>query len=91
MDFRRRKCVKANESMDDLPEAQRLKAFKQYDRTSCLLECRANLMQDECGCLPYYYPNFGSVWGKKTTCDLEGYQHLLSGLLPNYLVKFIPI
>ena len=51
-----------------------MKAFKEYSMGSCLLECRANYVYASCGCLPYYYPNFGLVWKIEngTTCDWDG-------------------
>ena len=29
-------------------------------------------MQEKCGCLPYYMPNFAKVWKKKTVCNSTG-------------------
>ena len=43
-----------------------------YSKPSCLLECRARRMFEECDCLPYYYPNFQKVWDEDTTCTKEG-------------------
>ena len=50
----------------------KMDAFLSYSRHSCLLECRARHLFDECGCLPYYYPDFSAVWGKSTSCDFDG-------------------
>ena len=35
------------------------------------MECNAQRLDIECGCLPYYYPNFEHVWNT-TTCNLTG-------------------
>ena len=72
MSLSRRKCITRDEPKENLPKETKLEAFRQYSRYSCLLECRARLMVKECGCLPYYYPNFASVWGIDTSCDLKG-------------------
>ena len=29
-------------------------------------------MQKLCGCLPYYYPAFGTVWNVSTSCNVKG-------------------
>ncbi len=50
--------------------------YTEYDRSSCLLECRARYIYQRCGCLPYYYPDFGRIWKKPTTCTAEGLQCL---------------
>ena len=72
MDISRRKCIKANEPWSELPEEFHLLAFKHYRRASCLLECRANQLQKECGCLPYFFPHFEGVWKVDTSCNLTG-------------------
>ena len=27
------------------------------------MECQAKSIMERCGCLPYYFPEFGEVWG----------------------------
>lgn len=73
MAFGRRKCVLRNETdKNALPDDARLKVFKQYSREACLMECRARIIMKECGCLPYYYPDFRKVWRKDTACNIKG-------------------
>ena len=76
----RRRCIFKDEDMKTLPIFFRPKAFKHYSIGSCNLECEANAIFKECNCLPYFYPNFGGVWGKSTSCDMEG----LKCLAANY-------
>ena len=33
-------------------------------------------MQELCGCLPYYMPNFAKVWKKDTICNMTGLECL---------------
>jgi amiloride-sensitive sodium channel len=70
MTLERRNCILSDENLNDTNI--QMDAFNDYSRSSCLLECRARLMQEECGCLPYYFPNFGKVWNKNTTCNRTG-------------------
>ena len=72
MYFPRRKCIVKGEPASNLLPQHRLKAFKEYDRENCYLECRANAIRETCNCLPYFYPNFAAVWGNDTTCDFDG-------------------
>ena len=30
------------------------------------MECQAKSIMERCGCLPYYFPEFGEVWGNVT-------------------------
>lgn len=39
-----------------------------------LQECRARTLDRECGCLPYYYPDFEKVWQRDTTCNVTALQ-----------------
>ena len=66
----RRKCILVDENLKKV--GIQMDAFEDYSRSSCLLECRARKLYDECKCLPYYYPNFAKVWGKDTTCSKDG-------------------
>lgn len=33
-----------------------LKYYKEYSRSSCVLECENNYIHEKCGCVPYYAP-----------------------------------
>lgn len=66
----RRKCLLRNEDLSGTNVT--IKAFSNYSRPSCLLECRAVHLLRECGCLPYYFPDFSKIWKVNTTCDLDG-------------------
>ena len=74
MKILRRGCVRHDESIEALKNELgiEMEVFKNYSRTTCLLECRARHLTDLCGCLPYYYPDFGLAWGIDTTCDVDG-------------------
>ena len=75
MPLEKRKCLKHSENL--MPEAQvHLDVFKNYSRKACLLECQARQLQEDCGCLPYYFPDFSKIWKKDTTCNLKGLQCL---------------
>ena len=66
-----RKCIKHDENLSQYPDIT-LEVFKNYSREACLLECQARKIQELCGCLPYYYPDFSRLWKKNTDCNLEG-------------------
>ncbi len=70
MSLDRRECLLHDEDLTDT--GVKMEAFSNYSRPSCLLECRARHLFDECGCLPYYFPDFAPVWKKNTTCTLQG-------------------
>ena len=73
MHIDRRNCIKHDEEEDMLDEAGVImEVFQNYSRRACLIECRGRHMYDECGCIPYYYPNFGAKWELETACDLDG-------------------
>ena len=67
----KRKCLKHDEDMKIVPDVK-LEVYKNYSRKACLIECKARKIQDICGCLPYFYPDFSKLWGKDTSCNLEG-------------------
>ena len=46
--------------------------FRDYAMTNCVLECRAQHIMDECGCLPYFYPRFKSMSDKELSCNVTG-------------------
>ncbi len=73
MSIERRNCVKFDETDEDLSDAGiNMALFHNYTRRSCLLECRAQKLRQSCGCLPYYFPSFGSVWKQNMNCNLTG-------------------
>ncbi len=74
MGVKRRNCIKVDEDLSQTDVV--LEAFKDYSKSSCLLECRARKMRDMCGCLPYFFPDFAKVWNKSTTCGFEGLECL---------------
>ena len=76
MTYERRKCLFYGEEISNIPEKYRPKAFKVYTMINCLLECDATHIMEECGCLPYSYPNFKQVWDVETSCNVTGLQCL---------------
>ena len=81
----RRNCIMQNEDLSGTGIV--LEAFKNYSRPNCLLECRARVMYDKCGCLPFYYPNFSEVWKKDTTCNRTGLS-CLSDIAGNARIEY---
>ena len=61
-----------DEDLTNHPLGVNMQAFKNYSRQACLLECRARLLQEECHCLPYYFPNFAPLWNVSTSCGIDG-------------------
>ena len=51
------KCPKNCASKRDIE----LDVFEDYTRTNCVFECQAKSMFQNCGCLPYQYPEFHLV------------------------------
>ena len=76
MTYDRRKCLYYGEDASGIPESFRPEAFEEYTMINCLLECDAKRIMEECGCLPYYYPNFKQVWNQETSCNITGLQCL---------------
>ncbi len=77
MSIARRGCILRDEPKEDLVAVGiHMDVFDKYSRRSCLLECRAHYLNKTCGCLPYYFPDFGTVWGVNTACNLKGLQCL---------------
>ena len=68
MSFERRKCLKQGEGVDGLI----IESFSYYDQKACLMECSSRHIRDQCGCLPYYFPEFEQAWNISTTCNLPG-------------------
>lgn len=70
MILEKRKCVKHDENLDEI--GIQLETFQNYSRPSCQMECQARKLFDLCGCLPYYFPDFSTVWNKTITCGYNG-------------------
>ena len=66
-----KKCLSRFDDVTKYPKI-RLNLFSNYTQKGCILECYANLIYDQCGCLPYHYPDFFLVWKVNTTCDYKG-------------------
>ena len=79
MEIKRRNCIKSDEIQEEMLKAGvTLEVFQNYSRPACIIECRAREIYEKCGCLPYYFPNFASVWKKDTTCTVDGLECLAS-------------
>ena len=72
MSFERRKCLKQGEGVDGLI----IESFSYYDQKACLMECSSRHIRDQCGCLPYYFPEFEQAWNTSTTCNFTGKYYL---------------
>jgi len=70
MNLEKRKCVLRNEDVSGTTIHSAI--FDDYTREGCLLECRAEILDRACGCLPYYFPDFSSFWNRSTTCNETG-------------------
>ena len=68
-----RKCIRYDENIKNFPNVS-LTLFANYSRKACFLECQATALYEECGCLPYNFPDFTLVWThiNQTSCDYEG-------------------
>ena len=75
MPLYKRECLKHDENMQNHPDIH-LKAFANYSRKACIMECQAEDIFKKCHCLPYYFPDFSSIWKKDTSCNYTGYQCL---------------
>ena len=71
MDLSSRSCLRYDEDMSLYPEIN-LKSFSKYSQKSCILECTAQEMYNECGCLPYHYSEFRQILKNDTYCDYKG-------------------
>ena len=63
-----KKCLSRSDDMKKYKEVK-LEIFAKYTRKGCILECHANIFYNECGCIPYHYPDFSVVWKKTTNCN----------------------
>ena len=71
LDLFQKRCLSRSDDLTKYPKI-RLNLFSNYTQKGCILECFANLIYDQCGCLPYHYPDFYVVWKVNTTCDYNG-------------------
>ena len=90
MPLKKRNCLKHDEDIKLYPDVK-LEVFKNYSRKACLLECRARVIRDMCGCLPYYYPDFSRLWKMKTDCNLTGLRCLTDIFSELFIILFILI
>ncbi len=73
MGIRGRSGVRCDGTGEELSDAGiNMALFYNYTRRSCLLECRAQKLREDCGCLPYYFPDFGKAWNETMTCNATG-------------------
>jgi len=63
-----KKCLSRSDDMNKYKDVK-LEVFAYYTKKGCILECHANIFNEKCGCLPYYYPDFSSVWNRTTNCN----------------------
>ena len=81
----KRDCLRHDEDMTNYPDVK-LTVFSNYSRKACLLECQALELFKKCECLPYYFPDFSSIWKQDTSCNYTGLKCLaeVSGIGPIY-------
>ena len=77
LDLFQKRCLSRSDDLTKYPKI-RLNLFSNYTQKGCTLECYANLIYDQCGCLPYHYPDFYLVWKVNTTCNYNGLKCLSS-------------
>ena len=58
----------------DVPGMYSMKMFKEYKKSSCLLECQAQELIEKYGCLPYYMPSLPRHFIKKFKPDFQNNQ-----------------
>ena len=73
MPLKRRKCLSHDENFSKLSSEDEQKYepqfFSHYTMQGCIMECRAKYSLDNCGCLPYYYPEFKNANYKNVGCN----------------------
>ena len=86
----KRDCLRHDEDMADYPDVK-LSVFSNYSRKACLLECQATELFKKCECLPYYFPDFSSIWKRDTSCNYTGLKCLaeVSGIWPIFYVYYL--
>ncbi|KAJ6649940.1 Pickpocket protein 11 [Pseudolycoriella hygida] len=66
------------------PKEGQTSVMSRYSYINCMAECRSKIIYDLCGCIPYQYPNNGTI----KTCGIAAitcvvkYKALYSGALP---------
>lgn len=62
----------------------RLNVMQQYTYINCMAECRSELLYKACGCIPYGYPNNGSIQtcGMNNITCVQSHKEIHSGALP---------
>ena len=70
MEFHKRKCMMDDEDLSKYGGTVKNTAFHKYTRRNCIMECISMDIMKMCGCLPYYFPDLGVVWGNSS------YKHL---------------
>ena len=76
MDLEKRNCVLKDENLNGTGIDKHI--FNDYSKEGCLLECKARMLNQRCGCLPYYFPDFSSYLGKNDTICNETQLQCLS-------------
>ena len=71
MSLPRRKCLSRNEDFDGTGDEEikeyKPKYFSVYTMRGCIMECRATYSMEQCGCIPYYYPELSDT----NMCNVE--------------------
>ena len=62
MEFYKRRCLMHDEDLTRFKGVPK-QLFHKYTRRNCILECLGTAVMHRCGCIPYFYPDFGEVWG----------------------------
>ena len=65
----RRKCLMRDEI--SIPGMYPMKMFKEFKKSSCQLECKAQYLIEKYGCLPYYMPSLPGHFIKKFKPDFK--------------------
>ena len=62
MKLHRKKCLSHDEDFDNtldvVAKEYKPKFFSHYTMQGCIMECRAEFAMEQCGCVPYYFPEF---------------------------------
>ena len=71
MSLARRQCLAKDEDFDNTEDEDVKKYepvyFSHYTMQGCIMECRANFSMEQCGCVPYYFPEFSNT----KQCNVE--------------------
>ena len=85
MEFYKRRCLMHDEDLTQFKGIQK-QLFHKYTRRNCILECLGTAVMHRCGCIPYFYPDFGEVWGHPNFTHI-GHQASVK-IFPKYLLSF---